>query len=342
MTGALRRCIAALAAWAALTAPAAPIAPPEHQRGIEQTFLTYPEWFLVFSPAEYAQYVRGHAPDGFPFWGHIGQFWEGYYAVTRASRARGDDLNPGYHLMILVIGTSTTVEYAIRSAYERLLGRLSAAAAGADTPEDRLAAGVAQDYVDFIRVLPWYEYDFASQLEALWTTVPWTGEHMIRKWERRFALTTEYAVKALYGQLIKLGTKSLYDAPLPVTAVVTQPAPRPDPSLPQLKLLRALPGDAGLATVPRYDAFTNYAQGLAAQGLEFREIAGNDSIILVSLIGPRAWTPQTAIEQRLLEQPILTDPARKRVVATVQVRQLGAALREWARGGVQVEHLFDY
>jgi hypothetical protein len=325
----------------AAPADEAPVAPREHQRGVEQTFLTYPEWFLVFSPAEYARFVAKASPDRFPFFGHVAQFWEGYAAVTRESRAMGHDLNPGYHLMVMVIGTSTTVEYAIRSFYERLLGRLSDALGG-PTAEDRHGAKVAQDYVDFIRVLPWYEYDFTRQLKALWFEVPWTGPHMLRKWERRFALSTEYGIKALYGQLIKLGTKSIYDAPLLVTAAVVQPAPRPDPKLPDLKVLQPLPGGAALVTVPRYEAFMTYAQALAAQGLDFREIAGNRSIILVSLIGAQDWHPSAGIEKELLEQPILTEPGRKRVVATARVPQLGAALREWAAAGVQVEHLFDY
>lgn len=342
MRSALRRVLAMAAAVLALSAAAEPIAPPEHRRGVEQTFLTYPEWFLVFSPAEYATHVRRGTPDEFPFMGHVGQFWSGYKAVTQASHAMGHDLNPGYHLMVMVIGVSTTVEYALRSVYESLLGRLSRAIAGGRTPEDAHGARVAQDYVDFIRVLPWYEYDFWKQLKALWTDVPWTGDAMVRKWERRFALTTEYGIKAMYAQLIKGGTKSIYDTPLLVTAVVTQPAPRPDGKLPDLKLLQSLPDGGALATVPRYDAFTAYAQGLAAQGVEFREIAGNDSVILVSLIGASDWTPRTGIERRLLEQPILTEPGRKRVVATAQVRQLGAALREWREAGVQVEHLFDY
>ena len=46
---------------------------------------------------------------------------------------------------------------------------------------------------------------------------------------------------------------------------------------PELKVLRSLPDGAALVTVPRYDAFTAYAQGLATQGVEFREIAGNGS-----------------------------------------------------------------
>ena len=67
--------------------------------------------------------------------------------------------------MIMVIGTSTTVEYALRSAYETLVGpRHRAHAAHGMTEEDKFGARVAQDYVDFIRVRPWYEYDFKGKL----------------------------------------------------------------------------------------------------------------------------------------------------------------------------------
>src|ERR1700736_1781265 len=94
------------------------VAAPVDRRGEEQTFLTFPEWFLVFSPAEYADFVRQHTPDEFCFWGHIGQFWHGYGAVIDQTRARREPTNWGYLVMIVVIGLCTTVEYAIRSAYE--------------------------------------------------------------------------------------------------------------------------------------------------------------------------------------------------------------------------------
>src|SRR5256885_13642465 len=76
----------ALAVAVAATDAAPSVTPAEHRRGEEQTFLTYPEWFLVHSPAEYATYVRDHTPSDFPFWGHIGQLWHSYGAVTRATR----------------------------------------------------------------------------------------------------------------------------------------------------------------------------------------------------------------------------------------------------------------
>lgn len=332
----------ALGALPALSAvPGTPVAGPEHRRGVEQTLLTYPEWFLVFSPYEYGEFIGVGAPSSFPYYGHIGQFWESYRAVFDETRRRGLDLNPGYHLMIMVIGTSTTVEYAVKSAYEMLIGRMAESLAGQPTPEDRHAAAVAQDYVRFIRVQPWYEYDFGKALAGLWKETPAAGPDILRKWERRFALTTEYVIKWGYAKLIKLGTQSVYDAPLPVTAVVVRPQANADASLPEIKLLLSQSNGAALVTVPRYEAFMTYAQGLAAQGVDFSEIAGNDSFILVSLLTPNVWKPE-APALPLLVQPILTRSGVQRVVLTVPVAHLAEALRRWNAAQLQVEHVFDY
>ena len=179
-----------------------PVAPIEHRRPAEQTFLTYPEWFLVHSPAEYAAYIDGQPVSEFPFLGHVGQFWQAYGSVYDATK---DDypFNAGYHVMIMVIGASTTVEYALKSAYETLIGRLSEfTRTHGMTEEDVLAAGVAQAYVEFIRETPWYEFDFFGKLKELWTQTSLFGPDMIRKWERKYALTTEYSIKAAYAWLI--------------------------------------------------------------------------------------------------------------------------------------------
>ena len=330
-------------AWAQLapTPTPPPLTPAEHVRGLEQTLLTYPEWFLVFSPEEYAQFTAVQPPSRFPWYGHLGQFWHSYAAVTAETRRHELALNPGYHLMIMVIGVSTTVEYALRSAYELLVGRLTETLAAQPTAEDRYAAQVAREYVDFIRVRPWYEFDFAARLRGLWRETGSWGEAPVRKWERKFALSTEYGIKMLYGQLIRLGTRNVYDAPLPVTALVTHPAPPPDPKLPDLKLLQARPDGRALLTVPRYEAFMTYAQALAAKGLQFEEIAGNRSFILVSLHTRPGWQP-TGDTPVLFRQPILTQADRQRVVLMVPVASLAAELRLWQKAGLQVEHVFDY
>jgi hypothetical protein len=192
--------------------------PPEQRRGVEQTFLTYPEGFLVHSRAEYARFARDNAPHQFPFLGHTGQIWSSYRSVTREQIRADYPSNIGYHVMICVIAGSTTIEYGMRSLYENTIGRLSwSTSAGMLTPEDAYGARVAQDYVDFIRKEPWYLYDFSAKLKGLWTDTPMTGPDMLRKWERRYALTTEYPVKAAYGKLIERATRAAYDPALMTT-----------------------------------------------------------------------------------------------------------------------------
>ena len=52
-----------------------PATPEADRRGEDQTFLTYPEWFLVYSPDEYAHYLAAdRAPSRFPYIGHLCQF----------------------------------------------------------------------------------------------------------------------------------------------------------------------------------------------------------------------------------------------------------------------------
>jgi hypothetical protein len=313
----------------------AQVAPPEHRRGPEQTFLTYPEWFLVHSPAEYAEYVKEHTPTRFPFIGHTCQFWQGYGAVTRA--AREYPFNFGYHVMVMVIGTSTTVEYVIRAAYETLIGRLSELAAPrALSEEDRYAAKVAQNYVDFIRDQPWYEYDFATQLVGLWKDTFFLGADFVRKWERKYALTTEYLIKGGYAWIIKKATKAAYEEPLPVTAIVIDRLPLGiEKDLPELKVVTST-----LVLVPRYDKFMYYAAAMAAKGVEFREIAGNGekALILVSALVPAAWQS----EGILFEQPVLTRPQTKRVVLAVPVASLAPLLKRLAADSARLEHVYDY
>jgi len=311
----------------------AQVAPPEHRRGPEQTFLTYPEWFLVHSPAEYAEYVKDHTATQFPFIGHTWQFWQGYAAVTRA--AKEYPFNFGYHVMVMVIGTSTSVEYLIRAAYETLIGRLTDLTAGAGlSEEDRYGARVAQDYVDFIRDTPWYEYDFAAKLRGLWRETSLWGPAPLRKWERKYALTTEYAIKGAYAWLIKKATKAAYEEPLPVTAVVIDRLPAGiEKDLPELKVVTST-----LVLVPRYDKFMYYAAGLAAKGANFEEIAGNRTPILVSALVPETWQA----EGTLLEQPILTRPHTKRVLLQVPVASLAPLLKRLAADGARLEHVYDY
>jgi len=341
----VRALLAALAVALGPGAMAEPVAPPEHRRGEEQTFLTYPEWFLVHSPAEYAAYVKDRPPSDFPYLGHVAQLWRSYGAVTKATQKY--PLNLGYHVMIMVIATSTTVEYALRSAYETIVGRLAELSRTRGmTDEDRYAARIAQDYVDFIRVRPWYEYDFIAKLRGLWRETSFVGPDMLRKWERKYALTTEYGIKAIYGWLIMKATKASYDEALPVTAILVDRLPEGrQAQWPELKALAAVSNGAALVTVPRYAAFKRYSAALARTGANFREIAGNgrNARILLTVLAPSEWRPSLDGSSTLFEDPILTQPGRKRTALVLTVGGLATGLRALdAAREVEIEHVYDY
>lgn len=339
-----------MAPRASQIAAAVPETPVEDRRTPDQTFLTFPEWYLVHSPAEYAAWLhRSDAPSRFPLFAHIGQFWQSYGAINREIERY--PFNGGYHLMVMVIGVSTTVEYALKGAYERTIGRIAEGLRGTGGPvdEERFAARYAQDYVDFIRIDPWYKFDFASQLKALWRDVPMTGPNMARKWERRYLLTTELLVKEGYARLIKLGTQTIYDAPKPVTAVWLSHAPddaaeraaHPDFIVPPMS---APPSSSALgpiyATIPRYEGFTTYSRWLARQDVDFLSVAGNTGEIVVSELVPQAWRPTGT--RLLFEQPILTRPGTKRAVVAVPIARLADELRRADRAGDDIEHIYDF
>ena len=337
--------LAASLLWGATAHPAAPAyqspIAPEWRRSVEQTFLTYPEWFLVHSPAEYAHYVAAHPAHGFPFIGHVRQIWSSYASVTREQVRGHYPGNPGYHVMICVIAGSTTIEYALRSAYENTVGRLSAAtAADRLTPEDRYGAAVAQDYVDFIRKEPWYLYDFSGKLQRLWTETPAWGPDMVRKWERRYALTTEYGIKAAYGKLIKLATQAAYDTALLTTQAVADHAPAAPP--PGVKVVRTLADGRAVLELPRYYDFRIAATRLAQQRVTLQDIAGNTSVILVTVranAGNDVVVPGSRV---LFAQPILTEPGRQRTALVLPVAGLSSFLAAAASHGIDVEHVYDY
>ncbi len=79
-------------------------------RSEETTYLTYPEWYLVFNPQEYAEFLAKDLPSRFPYFKSIEQFWSGYcevYGITKNNY----EFNADNHIVATVIGASFSVEY---------------------------------------------------------------------------------------------------------------------------------------------------------------------------------------------------------------------------------------
>lgn len=342
---------AAYAASATTTATAPAMAssayqspvPPAARRGTEQTLLTFPEWYLVHSPAEYARIVRTEPSHAFPFIAQIGQLWSSYATVTREQLHDNYPMNPGYHVMIWVIASSTTVEYALRSIYENTIGRASWLLSGRTlTDEDRYGAQAAQEYVDFIRQQPWYLFDFGTRLRHLWTDVPMWGPGLVRKWERRYALTTEYMVKAAYGKLIEKATRATYTPALMTTDAVADRLPDNWSAPAHVSVLARLPDGRALLSLPRYFDFRLAATSLAQQGIHLTDIAGNTSVILVTVWIKDGTALPPGSGRVLFEQPLTTPAQTHRVALLMPVSGLSAFLAAATANGLVTEHVYDY
>src|SRR5918997_373623 len=109
-----------------MSAPADPVTSElsGYQRREDQTFLTLPEWYIVYSADEYAAFLAQDQPSAFPYFRAVAQFWQAYYDVCTVTRDRYP-FNSGTHLMLAVIGTSFTAENVFKGIYENSVGRVT-------------------------------------------------------------------------------------------------------------------------------------------------------------------------------------------------------------------------
>jgi FAD/FMN-containing dehydrogenase len=316
-----------------------------YRRDEGQTFLTHPEWYIVYSSEEYAAYIRDRLPTDFPYVSAIGQYWVQYREANVLTRQEYP-FNWGYQVMLWVIGTSYSVELALKGLYENTVGRATGwTTGGALSDEDRFAYTVAADYGRFIHLRPWYEYRFAPKLAALWTELPLWGDHPVRSWERKFILSMEYGIKAVYATAIEQATRAAYvPEDQRIQLVMAGWTDSLASQYPAVQRLESVDSIHTLVSVPRYDGFRETMMELARAGapVAISEIAGNDDIFLTG-VAPRGWGYSGAPALPVYALPIAIDSTRKRVAMRVPVRYLLPTLRGLvAEGRLEVDHVYDY
>ncbi len=314
-----------------------PLTPESYRRPPDQTFLTYPEWFLVHSPAEMAESFRAQTSTGFPYKEHVSQIW-GSYTVINDQINETFPYNDEYHMMIKVIGVSSTIEYWLRQVYEVVIGRLTDTEKPI-TAEDQFNQQYIHDYVTFIHEKPWYLYDFNAQLKKLWSDTPLWGDHMFRKLERRYILTSELLVKSAYGYLIGVGTKELYGTAASTTAVVVNNLNQAQ--LSDHNVVESYSDTKHLVELPRYRPFKQAAINIAKAGGEFEEIAGNNSAILLTVLTGQEWNDDTKTKV-IFNQPLPSNPELNRLAIVTPVPYLHELLLRLDDSGTEIEHLYDF
>ncbi|MFL6551432.1 MAG: FAD-dependent oxidoreductase [Povalibacter sp.] len=313
----------------------------DYYRSEAQTFLTVPEWYLVFNPVEYANYLQAHKnPSEFPFFASIDEYWSIYDRVTAISKLDGYPKNSEYLTMLRVIGVSTTVEYLLKGSYEGTIGRLTRwTAHDTDTSEDELIAQAQHAYADFIFNKAWYEFDFSHWVGKMWSNTPFFGEHFLRKLERRLFFTLEYGVKQGYAKVIGFASHSAYGIKhdrIYMTVIAPENAVAPEGVQ-----VHDQNGREQLISTLRWGPFSEAAPRLAAAGYTFEDISGNRRIVL-SVVGPRDEPLAVKGAVELFASRMVSDTDRVRHVLLAEVGQLSSILQALPNSHLQFEHIYDY
>ena len=319
------------------------LTPTKYHRNIEQTYLTFPEWWLVYSSNEYANFIKYNNPSNFPYLSSIGQFWSNYWKIYSITKDKYK-FNVEYHATVFTIGISTTLEYTFKALYENTIGRVTELLRTHGlTDEDIFAYETAINYVNFIYTEPWYKFSFSDKLTQLWKKTNFTGHDKIRKIERKFILSAEYAFKAGYAWFIKVITQHLYTEPDPTTIIVTSPIDKIILKEHQdIKIIDQFKNGYQLVALPRYDIFKNKMLFLAQNGINFYEVAGNNSEIILSAIIENNVNYDFKQSQVLFTNKILTRPYYKRVVIKINISSLSKLLVYLSEKHAKLEHIYDY
>lgn len=310
---------------------------PGYARSEEDTFLTYAEWYIVWSYQEKGAWQQTHLPSGFPYFGAITQYWSGYccsYSVVRDKYP----FNFGDHLMLVVIGTSFTVEYALKGLYENTVGRLFEWMDGhAMTDEDRLAARVARDYGAFVADRPFYEFPFFSAFRDLWLETKLWGPHVARKWERKLWLSVDYGIEGVYCGLMELASHATYGVEEDVTFAEIQNAPADlFSTISAIRKVQAEGPDSYIVKMPRYRKFTDASVLLFRTPARYLSIAGNRQVMVTAIV-PRDWKFAFPAGELLFASDLLTDPRSERVALRFPVDQLQVIVT-----AIPIEHIYDF
>lgn len=311
----------------------------DYRRPEESTYLTFPEWYLVFNPQEYGRFIAEKKPSEFPYFASIGQFWCGYCEVYGIA-SKHYPFNAGDHLMEVVIGASFSTEYGIKGAWENTIGRLSEWAGGTKTEEDSYAAKVAQEYGRFVPTDPWFEFPFGNRFVGLWKKTHLFGPDLVRKWERKTFLSLEYGTKAVYAGLIRVGSHAVYGVADTEIYAAVQDAPDGMFQDERVRKIKDLGDRCYLIMLPHYQGFTDTAPGLAQEGIQFVDLAGNGEI-LVTAIAPPGWNYDLSDGRLLFTMNMLTS-TRRRIAVQVPTKSLTKILVQLKTEKVELEHLFDY
>ena len=312
------------------------ITDPEWVRAEANSYLTYPEWHIVYAYEGLAKVLETGDEHQLGYVSSISGFWKSFCQLNRQAQQKGG-ADFATRTTIHVIGVSFTLEMGLKAAYEETLGRLFALfRGGSKSAQDIEAARMAADYATFLQQTPWYKYDFDEATNRLWEQ-PIT--HTVRSRERRFALGLEWKAKAAYAGVIANAVAATGGAKLRIRSVVVGMLPWELSQIEGIDIVDVTP-DHVIIETPRYRVFTRIAKQIADAGGNIAEIAGNDDILVTVTGGREAFSQGNEIA--LLAEVDRDGFGEARHLFSVKVGKLTDFIRSLNGSSGTLEHVYDY
>lgn len=309
----------------------------EYQRAEANSYLTYPEWHIVYAYEGLAKVLKSDDEHALGYSASVFSFWQSFCGLNKvAGKHGGADFDT--RATIHTIGVSFTLEMAAKALYEETIGRLTALIRGnKKTPQDIYASEMADDYVQFLYQLPWYKYNFDQAITKLWQR-PITNS--LRGWERRLALGGEWKAKAGYAKVIAEAVAAAGEAKLTIRSVVNGILPS---DLANIEGIKIISNDLKNITIetPRYRKFTHILEKIIAQNGKIIEVAGNDDVMLSAISATDIHSP--ALTNGNVISRIARDGYEgNRILVDTKIQSLPSLLSELKKNGYSLEHIYDY
>lgn len=302
----------------------------EHHRPEGRTLLTYPEWHIVHAYDDYAETIRTGDPHDYGYVSAVAGFWSSLCSLSAASGPHGG-FPSSFKSTVYVIGVSFTAELFAKGLYEETIGRAATWARGETrAPLDELSAQQAKQYSEFLRQVPWYQWDFTTDAVALDNE----ATSVFRDRERRFALGLEYGAKARYARVIAAAVATVEPDELRLRMIINGLGADDLATYDGVEIIAERAQGIEIDT-PRYRELTNLLMQMAQDGGDFVEIAGNDDILF------SATSAQPEFDGAFYSFARQGYEDTRHLIL-LPVAELSNALREIEEGDLKLEHIHDY
>ncbi len=313
----------------------------DYNRSEEQTILTIPEWYLVYNPKEFADYLEeGKNPSDFPYYASIDEYWKLYDRSIKLV-SEGYPKNEEYTTMLNVIGVSITMEYAFKIIYENTIGKLFGLFANNKISEqEKTIIKAHRAYSDFIYNTAWYEFEFIPWIKKVWISSDQSNASFLRKWERTIFFTIEFSFKAFYAQLIEWAATASYDAPTTDIYLLISSNENSLSLHNNIKTIK-IQNEKQIISIPRWGEFTKTLIEISNKNIIIHNISGNDEIA-VSIITNKDVDLEFNGFSALYESRIVSQKDLKRIVYFLPVNKLIPFIQYSKKNNFVIEHIYDY